>query len=470
MATTNPVFQVLVTKGNLPLLPADKKLEELTPGQMGVFNFHTNLSVDGTVLPTVREVYLAVGLDRDNDGVTDDVLKSAGQMIQRENIRGYNSKCYAPAKPKIIELTGFSAKCETEYGIKIEVRNQLGYLLNGYNQVAKSFIIKTSCCTQEDCVSCPQGDCNEIAIKLKDAINLDPEQLMKAELISGPGGSVITDPTAFATGIKTLGTITPGASYTNGSYINVVLTGGTGSGAKANITVAGGVVTAVTITNAGTGYVVGNNLSVAAATIGGTGSGFSIPVTAINEDVCLGLRITSIPMAVKKFCSVNLGYFNPRGTDVIVSTVAGFECNGTITEVQDLQFEEGLGYDIAQLEYEAGGWNGKPGPYRNSTLAGMPIESFESYVDQTAKYQEVNLIYDQFSVGGWLEYLNNLNTIIAIPCADTVTRANLATFLDRIFGGVGGFGPLADDMALCNCQGAGTPTSAIDNPNQDGIG
>ena len=63
----------------------------------------------------------------------------------------------------------------------------------------------------------------------------------------------------------------------------MTLTGGSGSGAKATIVVAGTVVTTVTLTTAGNGYVVGNTLSATAASIGGTGSGFSINVATIND-------------------------------------------------------------------------------------------------------------------------------------------------------------------------------------------
>ena len=85
--------------------------------------------------------------------------------------------------------------------------------------------------------------------------------------------------------VATLGAITGGSAYTNGTYLNVPLTGGAGSGAVANIVVSGGAVTAVTLTQGGTGYVVGNTLTAAASTIGGTGSAFSIPVaTVTNSD------------------------------------------------------------------------------------------------------------------------------------------------------------------------------------------
>lgn len=83
--------------------------------------------------------------------------------------------------------------------------------------------------------------------------------------------------------ILTVDTLVGGTLYTNNTYTNVTLTGGSGSGAKATIVVSGGSVTSVTITTPGNGYVVGNTLSATAASIGGTGSGFSINVATIND-------------------------------------------------------------------------------------------------------------------------------------------------------------------------------------------
>lgn len=83
--------------------------------------------------------------------------------------------------------------------------------------------------------------------------------------------------------ISLVGTITGGSLYTNGNYSNVPLTGGSGSGAIANITVSGQTVTSVTIKNNGNFYVAGDVLSCSNVYIGGSGSGFSIPITAINN-------------------------------------------------------------------------------------------------------------------------------------------------------------------------------------------
>ena len=81
--------------------------------------------------------------------------------------------------------------------------------------------------------------------------------------------------------INTTTGLVGGIGYTNGSYTNVPLTGGAGSGALATITVAGNAVTSVVITNPGTLYLTGDSLSALAANIGGTGTGFLITVSSI---------------------------------------------------------------------------------------------------------------------------------------------------------------------------------------------
>lgn len=80
--------------------------------------------------------------------------------------------------------------------------------------------------------------------------------------------------------IDLLGAITGGTGYASGTYFNVDLTGGAGSGASANITVTAGVVTSVTLTSAGSLYVAGDVLSASQASIG-VGSGFQVEVGSI---------------------------------------------------------------------------------------------------------------------------------------------------------------------------------------------
>lgn len=81
--------------------------------------------------------------------------------------------------------------------------------------------------------------------------------------------------------ILTLSSLVGGTGYVNGTYPNVFLAGGSGKGMQATVVVAGGVVTTVTITNGGTGYLTTDTLLVNNSFLGGTGSGFSIRVATI---------------------------------------------------------------------------------------------------------------------------------------------------------------------------------------------
>jgi hypothetical protein len=90
---------------------------------------------------------------------------------------------------------------------------------------------------------------------------------------------------ATTTAVLTLGAITAGTGYVNGTYYDVPFTGGSGSGARGTVTVAGGVVTAVTITYGGTGYTVADSLTTSNVNLGGTGSGFAVAVATVGTGV-----------------------------------------------------------------------------------------------------------------------------------------------------------------------------------------
>lgn len=405
MARNNDVFQVLVTKGNKEVLAPGDKVTALTPGQIGVFDANTNLSIDGST--NTKNFYLAVGLDLNGDGVTDEVAKSTGSHIQKKNIQFYSFRPHTASRPMKVVLKDFTADCETEYGIKLELRNQEIYRSQGYNQFTKTYSIVTGCC--DGCEpTCPSGDANEITKLLKININNDPSGLIKATAIA-------RQPLTVAT---------------HGVSVNIPL---------------GGVVS-----DANLEAIMTFNAEHAA------------PSTFVYTD----LEIETITQAVNNFCSVNLKYFYPRETVVIATKIAGFKCNGTLEVTQEAAFEEGSGYDIKQLEYEAKGW--KESPYRLSTLNGVADERVFNAVS-TEKYDQIALTHDQFSQGAWLEYFTNQATLVAIPATNTVTRDSLVAILDNLITPLG-FDSLSDDAASANTNPTVVEnTSAIDDVTLDGI-
>lgn len=93
--------------------------------------------------------------------------------------------------------------------------------------------------------------------------------------------------------INTVTLTNGGSGYVDGTYSAVAMTGGTGgtnglAQAKFDLTVAGGIVTAVAITstgsNHGMGYTASDVLSASNANLGGTGSGLQITVTDVNNN------------------------------------------------------------------------------------------------------------------------------------------------------------------------------------------
>jgi hypothetical protein len=162
-------------------------------------------------------------------------------------------------------------------------------------------------------------------------------QVALRQVISGSNIPTGTTVEAITTSnVKTLGAITGGSGYVDGSYSNVTLTGGSGSGAKATIGVSGGAVTTVTITARGAGYAVGDVLSATAASLGGSGAGFSIPVTAIYlQAIEMSLAATGTGAAALTFSiPANLisMYQHEIGTDEIAgqnvrAILSSFETN-----------------------------------------------------------------------------------------------------------------------------------------------
>lgn len=156
---------------------------------------------------------------------------------------------------------------------------------------------------------------------------------------------------------------------------------------------------------------------------------------AANPGVDLNILIESVPAKMHDWCKVNLLYFSPRTTALRVSTLDGFECNGNVINLSYGALEQGSGYDIRQLERNAGGWIGQPGPYRQSALVGESIGSFNYLAQVNGKYTVFNLSAVIRRVRGWVgQYHDPVDTIIAVPCASTTTRDALVALLDVLAG------------------------------------
>lgn len=453
MSRNRDVFQVLATTGNQALAVEGTALEALLPGQIGIFSYSDNLAIDGAPIGDATNFYIAVG--KGTGGVTTDILKSSGEFIPRQGIVGYSARCYTPEQPKVIELTNIKAKCDTEYGIKFELRNQQAYRTNGYNAVTKSFVVKSDCC--DDCAEgCNTGNVFNLVADLVAEVNADTEKLILAQAIGSTGSLTVT---AAAT---TNGNVTVTVA---GVAKNVaVLAGDTA------VIVAGKIAAALPAATAN-GNVVG--ISGTPGTVvfaaGGTGvTATTTPVTkavvtdipafeAANPAATLGIRFTAAAGTVYNYSNINLAYFDPRATDLIPSLIMGFDCSGTLTTTQEIVYEEGAGYDLRQLEYFAGGWNGKPGPYRASTLMGLERAGFEYHVNPEGKYVTFYINYNNQSIGGWQHYTNHGATIVAIPSDAATTLTQFSAAMDLIV--AGNLKPL--NAYVADCPAVTVPNTSV---------
>lgn len=123
--------------------------------------------------------------------------------------------------------------------------------------------------------------------------------------------------------------------------------------------------------------------------------------------------------------TVNNTYKGQRVVTGLVTLLDGFTdyLLGTVTKTVSAQASSGSGYDLKQKEYFAGGWNGRPGPYRVLQTTNLALPGFIYNAVDASEYDIFHIQYDHFSLSGWGEYLNNLQTIIAVPTGGTLSTA-----------------------------------------------
>jgi hypothetical protein len=435
MAKNNDVFSIIPLSGETRILAVGNPVSALGANEVGVFDYETGLSLDAASAPGTKKFFIAMSVDTDGDGVKDEIIKSAGTHVQTKHVENLSVQCSVAELPQIIDVQNFTASCDTQYALKVELNNDEKYMNYGFNQLTKTFVVKTSCC--DGCETCPTGDCVELTSLMLAEINNDDDNLILATAVANVGSVTAINVGAIAAGTGTV---------TIGTDVFSFTTTGTETAADVAAKIA-------TVINASSKYVAtsdgvdavsivladGANLAApitvtfAAGTTGVTATDTDITSTVVtdltafaaaNPGACPTIRLTSVPTAVKQYCNINTQYYKQRMPVMTVSfaqsnsTSLGFDCNGTIVTVQDPVFAEGLGYDLAQIEYQMGGFIGKPGVYRTGDMLGVAFSGFLSLIDKTATYQKIDLTYDLESNSGWLDYKNNLNTSIVAPCTE----------------------------------------------------
>lgn len=245
-------------------------------------------------------IYYWCGVDRFllYNGVVKEIPNPLNQNWFFDNLNySQRQKVWATKVPRFGEIWWFYPRgdsVECNDAVIFNVREQTWYDVGqavGARRSAGYFSQVFAYPVQADWVTSVKTEVTSIAttvtsgsaVLLLDTYDVDVEVDQLAEAPELPVSTTVV--AIRSSGIKTLGAITAGSGYVDGTYPGVPLTGGAGFTAEASVTVAGGVVTAVVITDVGSGYEVGDVLSADASDLGGSGSGFSVPVTALYVQV-----------------------------------------------------------------------------------------------------------------------------------------------------------------------------------------
>ncbi len=395
------VSQVLVPSAGLAILGVGLTLDNLAIGQLGVFDKNTGLSIDAAGAGAVRDFYIAIARSSNNNAVIDTMDFSAGDEIQKRNIEKYSFREHTASQPHIVEVKDYKVECDTEYCIKLEYRNEETRAHNGFTPFYKSYVVTTACC--DECADCASGDANELSLLFTQAINNDTNGFATAEIIA---------------------------------------------------------TTAVTAATHGTAvdYAIGDVVSEADAAL------MTVWNLAQADDttrVFTKFVVTSTEVSLQSYCNVNTMYYAPRQTQLILSLSCGFECTGTVEEVQALSYEEGAGYDIQNKEFRTLAHKTNSA-YKQSGILGLADSNIVYHSVVGTKYDQFIIEYNNLtaSTGGNGKVENNLDTILAIPTGEDALRASVSGILDALITPLG-FDALADDSATADAD----DTVVVDTEN-----
>ena len=369
MSESNRPFQVLVVNSGGTFAAADASVNNIALNQLGLYDNATGKCLDPANPITSAELYLALGIDPKLIGQVGDVAFSAGQFIPLKGIKAIRATPYVTPANQIFQVNPFTAETGTEYGLKLEVRNMQVYARQGTNQYSKSYFVTT---LDADALN-TEVDANFVVSEMVKAINTDQEAFVTARAVATTALTVITHGVSKAYSI--------GDTMLDTDVLALV--------------------------------------------------DFNAAQTNTANKVFAAIQIEANPLGIRAFCDVNLLYYEPRQTVIVPSLIEGFK-NTDVVEVQEAVAEQGKGYDIKQLEYKAGGWNGKPGPYRASSATGLAMPGFFYLAKETTKYNIYDIVYEVERRAGWGTYSSELHTIVAVDTTATTVMTALNTLVQKL--------------------------------------
>lgn len=329
--------------------------QALTLGQVGIYG-PSNVAL--TAAPTgLQAPYIQIA-----QGSGDAAMGSfKTNRIYLKNITNWYGTSSADNDKEQITYVGYdevndclspSVACDEEYTVTIRIDEH--YINNVFQPyLTESFTAKTACC--DDC----EGGCGDLDAKplfdkllekIQDSPRISPYVTVAevSKLISGsPAAGTFTltlpDPGTNVGGITDVMLDTTAATgFTDGPYTGITMTSTSGSGSAAtyDFTVAGGVLTAVTINAAGTGYVVGEVITFAGTKItGGTTPADDFTITVTSTSSPEGLILTDLR-------DMYVDYVDDPETDIIITADTDGDQDANSTGNIQFEMTPSAGIDI----------------------------------------------------------------------------------------------------------------------------
>lgn len=294
------IKQMFVVKSGQSLLTSGTTAD-LAEGQVGVFKSDYTALAAAPSVSASPYIYLAEGSGNAEFGS----FKTSKVYLNKVTAwRGFSADTTGKEQityvgwDEINDTSTPGVQCDKSYTLIIRVFEH--YLRSVYcPYLQEGVVVKSACCA--DCSSnCDDLDSKPIFEEFAKKINENPRlsQYVTAsvvsKLISGSEPTttfaiVLPDPGTHLGGIADVTASVPGASsYTAGTYTGVTASATSGSGTSAAFTIvtSTSAVTSVTVTTAGSGYAIGDTLTISSGI-----TGLSSPA----EDITLTVTETNGP-------------------------------------------------------------------------------------------------------------------------------------------------------------------------------
>lgn len=454
--------QALVDK-NVKLFNADGSLN-IEPGQIGIFDAFTHLAVDQTNIASSKDIYIAVGIDKDGDGMAEEIRKSAGEHWNKCSTDVAQTEPPRNECPQIWDFVFDCIECNTDYSLKVQMEG-VEWMPYFANQHLPTFTFNhyTKCCTECEettpsvaCSAFVDDIISQVAQTANEAANLIDQQYpftavaltnesyeitvpcindkpaaLKAITINGNLYDVCAEITVNADGSMNPSQFGVIKEYLEGEEdITVTFY------KKCTDTCYTLLITSNDALTVNLAMFLTEGQDCGDAGVESPETALD-PLTVDGVTYSCGIRFIGHIFPQECGCFPPKEYKSTRGTKMRIFPLSGFDCKWDTNLVQELQISEGQGADIRWREYkqQLGGQGRTYDSYHThyGKLGVYGDRVRESVMAECTDYCQYQFIYHAKSYPlapmGWTNN-THLQTTVVIPNDSSTTKTEFETVIN----------------------------------------